>query len=265
MNRRPLYDPRLLRKSAERSAAAYRCACPFPHTVLTGVFDEGFLCGAVERFPSPDEIEWFKYDNPLERKLATNRLELIPAELAEIMLALNSKEFVASMEVLTGIAGLVADPDFVGGGLHLSRRGGKLDIHADFNYHPITGLHRRVNVILFLNPRWRPEYGGYLEFWPPDLSSPAQRIAPELNQLVIFNVNDLAYHGYPEPLRCPEHVTRKSIAAYYYNADRPECEKSAPHSTLYKKRQSDPFDPVLEELRSRRAVKRLADSNTRPR
>jgi len=249
-----------LRRSAEDSAGAYSDAKPFPHAILDSVFEDRFLAAAADRFPGPEDIAWYEYNNPFEQKLATNRIEDIPPEILQVMGALNCRDFVAALEVLTGIPGLMPDPEYIGGGLHMITPGGKLDVHADFNYHPITNLHRRVNVILFLNRDWRPEYGGCLEFWDAGLSGPAQRILPQFNRLVIFSVNDLAYHGSPERLNCPAHVTRKSVATYYYTRSRPENEQSPAHSTLYKRRPTDPYDPAVERLREQRAVKRLADA-----
>jgi hypothetical protein len=62
------------------------------------------------------------------------------------------------------------------------------------------------------------------------------RIDPEFNRMVIFTITDHAFHGHPEPLRCPEGRTRRSLAFYYYSAGRPDLERSAPHSTLWQER-----------------------------
>ena len=73
------------------------------------------------------------------------------------------------LEELTGIKNLIADKTLYGGGLHQVERGGKLDIHADFNIHKKFKWHRRVNLILYLNKNWKPEYNGYLELWDKDM------------------------------------------------------------------------------------------------
>ena len=44
------------------------------------------------------------------------------------------------------------------------------------------------------------------------------------NKLVIFNTTDFSFHGHPEPLKCPDNVTRKSLALYYYTNGRPKNE-----------------------------------------
>jgi len=46
---------------------------------------------------------------------------------------LNSAAFRGFLEELTGIAGFISDPHFAGGGLHETRPGAHLRVHADFN------------------------------------------------------------------------------------------------------------------------------------
>jgi hypothetical protein len=58
-------------------------------------------------------------------------------------------------------------------------------------------------------------------------------IAPLFNRLVIFETNEISYHGHPVPLSISDGMSRKSLAVYYYTVDRSE-EKIAPeHNTVY--------------------------------
>jgi 2OG-Fe(II) oxygenase superfamily len=253
----PFLDFDHLHAIAEREAERYRQASPFPHIVLDDVAHAPMLMEGVRQFPKPSELAWYTYDNPLEKKLALPHIERLPPLLQEMLHAFNSSEFTAFLERLTGITGLCADPEFYGGGLHQIERGGKLDIHADFNVHPHSQLDRRINAILYMNPGWKPEYGGHLELWDAEMTRACCRVLPTFNRLVIFNTTDWSYHGHPEPLQCPEHDTRKSIALYYYSKGRPACEQSPPHSTLYQRRPTDPPDAALNTLRRERAKGRL--------
>lgn len=244
----------------QRWKQLFRTAEPYPHIVLDGFLPAARAARAADAFPALADLPWYLYDNAFEKKLAYNDVTRMPQVLADLMWDLNAPTFVALMEELSGIPELVADDGFRGGGLHCVQRGGKLDIHADFNIHPTTGLHRRLNAILFLNREWKPEYGGGLELWSRDMSACVQRILPVFNRMVVFEVDDKAFHGHPEPLQAPEGVLRKSMAWYYYSAVSPAAESAAPHSTLYQPRPGDPIDPELERLRARRAVGRLADA-----
>ena len=247
---------------ARRRAPGYGSADPFPHAIIDGLFDARLLWRAAGSFPQPAQFSWYKYDNPLERKLAMPHVDRLPEQFRVLMEALNSASFVEFLEMLTGISGLRPDPEYVGGGLHQIEVGGKLDIHTDFNYHPTTKLDRRLNVLVFLNERWSEDYGGHLEFWDLGMTRAVQRILPVFNRMVVFNTSDLSNHGHPEPLNCPPGWTRKSLATYYYSDGRPAAERSAPHSTIYKKRPQDSDDQTIEALRVHRARGRLQDLKT---
>lgn len=235
----------------------YQNNSPFPHIVLDGIFNPSMLREVVRRYPTRYDLKWWKYDNILERKLARDDLRELHSSIRYLVYELMERRFVQFLECLTSIEGLIVDHTLNGGGLHQIVRGGKLDIHADYNYHPITRLDRRLNVLLYLNENWEPAWNGNLELWAPDMSRCVKSIEPKFNRMVVFSTTDTAYHGHPEPLNCPEHESRKSIALYYYTHGRPVYEKSEPHSTIFKRRPQDPLVEEFEELRRKRAEKRF--------
>ena len=152
-----------------------------------------------------------------------------------------SPPFLAFLEALTGIGPLIVDPTLFGAGLHQILRNGSLQIHADFNSHRQLRLERRVNVFLFLNHDWDDAWGGELELWNRPMTQCEARIAPVRNRLVVFSSTDYSYHGHADPLACPPHRSRRSIAMYYYTRDRPQWKmvlgnrtngKPIRHSTL---------------------------------
>jgi hypothetical protein len=123
--------------------------------------------------------------------------------------------------------------------------------------HPNLKLDRRVNLILYLNPGWRDEWGGHLELWNKEMTECQAKIPPLLGNMAIFNTTSESYHGHPDPLMCPEGTIRKSIALYYWTNGRPESEQRPQHSTIYKKRPGDPDDAELDKLREQRAKGRI--------
>jgi Rps23 Pro-64 3,4-dihydroxylase Tpa1-like proline 4-hydroxylase len=155
------------------------------------------------------------------RKIGIPRPEAMEACHRELFDELQSPAFLRLIERITGIVPLYNDPSLVGGGLHETYPGGYLNVHTDFNFHPVTKLQRRLNIIIYLNEQWRDEWAGHLELWPADNSVVAARVAPLAGRMALFETSETSFHGHPEPLACPEGVTRRSIAAYYY-ADWPE-------------------------------------------
>ena len=148
----------------------------------------------------------------------------------------NSKEFIYFLEKITGIQEIESDPHLYGGGIHRTKSGGRLAVHSDFNVHPITKKHRRINALLYFNKDWKLEYNGELELWEKDMNSSPIKIAPLFNRLVIFRITDDAFHGHPEIWNAPISIPRYSLALYYYTSDRPNEEKNEPHMALWQKR-----------------------------
>jgi hypothetical protein len=130
---------------------------------------------------------------------------------------INSPEFVRYMQDLTGIDPLYPDNDLNGGGLHVSRPGGYLNVHTDFNFHPTTHKNRRLNLLLYLNKDWKDEWNGHIELWDQQLEYPFLRAAPLIGRVLIFETSEDSYHGHPLPLKTPPGVYRSSLAVYYYS------------------------------------------------
>jgi hypothetical protein len=230
------FDREQLGALAESKREAYAAAAPYPHAVMDDFLPEEVLDEVLAEFPDPRGADWFAFDSPLERKLATKDDSTMGPATRRLLAELNSSAFVEFLERLTGIEGLVPDPHFVGGGLHQIEPGGHLKVHADFNRHPRTNLERRLNVLIYLNRDWKDEYGGAFELWNEDMSAAVEKVMPYFNRCVVFSTTSTSYHGHPEPLSCPEDRTRKSIALYYYSKDRPAEQSNGAHNTLFQAR-----------------------------
>lgn len=225
----------------------YTAAAPFPHARIDGVFPEAVLDRVLEEFPDPGTIDWIRFDDPRQKKLGSSVGNTLGPETTRFLHYLNSAPVIEFLERLTGIQGLIPDPYYEGGGLHQILPGGFLKIHADFNWHYRLRLHRRINVLIYLNKDWKEEYGGHLELWDRDMKTCREKILPVFGRVVVFNTTDTAYHGHPNPLACPPGMSRKSIALYYYSSSRPRGEISNAHWTLFKQRQGEEFKETLRE------------------
>jgi hypothetical protein len=153
-----------------------------------------------------------------------------------------SDGFLQLISTITGIPGLVYDPHYFGGGTHENLHGQGLVAHVDFNFHPITRQHRRLNLILYLTPEWDDAWGGSIQlhrdpYLPPSLDE-IVTITPAFNRLVIFETNEISWHGFPR-IELPadkQHLSRRSFALYYYTQSRPPEELGPEHSTIYVER-----------------------------
>lgn len=230
-----------MRDVALSANVEYLGAKPFSHIVLDNFFDQTILDQVLDEFPKPDAIRWQQFDSGQEIKLASAAESSFGPATRLLMYHLNSITFLEFLSKVTGIENLIPDPGFEGGGLHQIVRGGKLGVHADFNKHRGFGLDRRLNLLLYLNKDWREEYGGHLQLWDRDMRVCQKRVLPLFNRVMIFGTTDYTYHGHPDPLQCPEGMTRKSLALYYFSNGRPAEEVTGEHSTLFRARDERDF------------------------
>jgi Rps23 Pro-64 3,4-dihydroxylase Tpa1-like proline 4-hydroxylase len=156
--------------------------------------------------------------------------------LEQVFKELNSDVFLKWLQDITEVeTDLIADEELFGGGLHQSINGAYLNVHVDYNIHPKTNYHRRLNVLIYMNKDWKDAYEGHLELW--DLSQGDKvllgKYAPTFNRCVIFETNEVSFHGHPKALNTPKEINRKSIATYYYSKTRPLNEIVENHNTIY--------------------------------
>ncbi len=195
----------------------YRNAHPFPHIVIDDFLDSDVLRNVLKDFPSSEGKQFF--DREQERlKFQYQPGEVSSGLVRNLFAELNSRAFLGFLQELTGIEGLIPDPYFEGGGLHETKRGGHLGVHADFNVHDRLKLERRLNLLIYLNEDWDESFGGELELWNKQMSECAVRVKPVFGRAVIFNTALDSFHGHPDPLKCPPERSRRSIATYYYTS-----------------------------------------------
>lgn len=231
-------DTLLISSDAARAAArpfaeAYRRAEPYPHAGFDNFLPPVILDRVLEDLKSLPQAAT-RFDLAQERLKTSYMPERLGSYSKNLFYALNSRSFLAFLEELTGIEGLIPDPYFIGGGIHRIETGGHLDIHADFNHHGRMNLERRLNVLIYLNRDWKADYGGSFELWDKGMTRKVSSFVPEFNRMVCFSTTSNSWHGNPETVRHPQGEARQSIALYYYTATWDEGRKA--HSTLFRPR-----------------------------
>ena len=212
-------------------------ADPYPFIVLDNFLPEDVAAQIESQFPDVNSKGWINYTHVNKRKYGLNKFDLLPHAVQDVISQLHSQEFLDWLVGLTGIEKLIDDPSLEGGGIHQTQRGGHLNIHADFRSHPRHRTWKRqINLLIYFNREWKKEYGGLLELWSPDMKQAVQKLEPTYNRCVIFRTDKKSFHGYADPIQCPDNMSRKSIALYYFT----EEEEVVPlGSTDYRSRPGD--------------------------
>lgn len=205
----------------ENFAIAYQRARPFPHIALKDFWDAEQIAEVSRQVKEFSFFDGEKDFYGTQKKRYCGTYERMPPAVRELIDTCHHRSFIKFLEDMTGESDLVGDPQLVGGGIHSSTTGGFLKVHADFNWNEQLGLYRRLNLLIYLNSGWEESWGGSLELWSRDMSRKEVSIAPFFNTVAIFSTDESSYHGHPDPLNCPEGVTRDSIALYYYSPAKP--------------------------------------------
>ena len=208
---------------------AYQLASPFPHIVIDefmSEFDARFISKEMDNYTmwGSDGSEYSKQAqvNKFFTPWCDDNIEDIKRDMPltwKYLQYYNSPEFLRQLEDLTGIKGLIADNLYEGGGVHKIESGGKLSVHTDYSKHPRKDLYRRINLLIYLNEDWDPNWGGSLQLWNNDTKELVSEVQPMMNRAVIFNTTSTSLHGHPHPLNTPQGIARKSIALYYFTEE----------------------------------------------
>jgi hypothetical protein len=212
-------------------------ALPFRHLIIDDFLDPQLIQSLAANFPAFDEAKASDESGKPGQKCVHEEVKALGEGYCRLDALVQNEEFLNVINTITGIDGLIYDPLYYGGGTHENRGGQELDPHIDFNYHPVTNHHRRLNLILFLNEEWREDWGGLLELYaePDKEGHPAKTITPRLNRLVMFVTTEHSWHGFRR-INASADSSRKSFALYYYTVDRPVAETAPRHSTVYVER-----------------------------
>lgn len=220
---------------------SFNHATPYRHLVIDNFLCEKFAESLLDNFPR-FELLTRHYKGLNEQKSEGADFNSFHPAFTTLRETLNAEPFRKKISFITGIEDIFSTEDALGSGIHQGKNGSFLDIHIDFNLHHIKKIHRRLNLLIFLNKNWEEKYGGALELWNKDVTVLCKSYLPIFNRCVIFENNEISYHGYSK-INIPEGTSRKSFYNYYYtdfNQFRGEY-----HDTVFK---AKPFDSKLKKI-----------------
>lgn len=227
----------------EQLRHAFNSAKPFRFVAIDDFLEAGQAERVARSYPSFEEAAergtQFKTVNEL-RKIQVTDYEAFPEPVKELADALASAEFMQTLSDITGIRHLRWDPEFHGGGIHQTARSGILDVHVDFNLLEQRSWYRRLNLLIYLNERWNPAWGGMLELWDDKVRERHHAFMPVLNRCVLFETSEISFHGVTQ-VDAPDDTPRRSFACYYYTDTKPENYAGEAHGTIFKARPSEPL------------------------
>ena len=233
---------------------------PIPYILIDNFLKDDMYQSINKEYPNKLDESWWKYENPLEVKYANDKIHEYSKNTQNLFYALSHQEFINKIGNIFNIHNLEYDPHCHGGGLHMMPKYGRLNMHLDYEIHPITNKKRRLNIILYMNDEWDKSWNGDTQLWDETMSKCMVKSYPKRNKALIFVTNDDSWHGIPNKIMCPENIFRKTIAFYYVskkNDEKSKCRSKA----VFTKRPDDKYDERLEKLFEIRSNRRIENKD----
>lgn len=228
------------KNSTERLSQSFQKNSPCPHVSVQSLLEHNFCRRLISEFPAcdPSVLEKFHANGMRGGKTKHQRIRELGDSFCAFDDLVQSKEFLEILTRITGISNLIYDPEYYGGGSHESLNGERLLPHIDYNYHPTTRWYRRLNLLIYLNPEWQAEWGGQLELHSDPLTPDKDQItrcSAGMNNCTLLETTSTSWHGFPaiELPHDKRHLTRRSIAVYYYTLQPPSDDTALNRSTVY--------------------------------
>ena len=190
----------------------YLSAKPFSYLIIDDFCDQEKLMSLYSQIPDLENKsrDYMFAKNKFEKSNYA-ALGLLFKELQDELHSEKMNQFLSFISSKD----IFVDPKNFGGGLHQGKTKSRLDMHLDFNYHPLEkNWYREMNLLFYLNKDWKPEYGGDLII--QDLRTGIrQELSVPFNRLIIQKCSSYSLHGYNSH-NFPEGTYRTSIATYAY-------------------------------------------------
>lgn len=152
-----------------------------------------------------------------ERKWTSNAFDRLPDVLHHAALGIQSRAAIDLAQEVSGISGLLADPSCYAGGVSIMERGDFLNPHIDNSHDASRTVYRRLNLLYYCNPDWRPGDGGELELWDRGVRNQVA-IEPRFNRLVLMLTDRTSWHSVA-PIRRGE---RRCVSSYFFTEASPD-------------------------------------------
>ncbi|MCF8253107.1 MAG: 2OG-Fe(II) oxygenase [Bacteroidia bacterium] len=231
-----------LEANKEKFRKQFLEARPFPHIGISDICDKEKLELLYSQIPEIDtpSADYVFAKNKFEKSkyyemgglFLELHEDLISPKFAELITYISNED-------------IFIDPTFYGGGIHQGRKGSFLDMHADFNYHPLhDNWYRNLNLLLYINKDWKKEYGGELKL-EDGRTGEKTEVDVNFNTLAIMHCRSYTLHGY-DPINFPENQYRTSIAAYAYTIHQNHMESS--RTTVWHVKKENPLKFMLSKI-----------------
>ena len=176
------------------------------------------LAGRIyERFPASDAMVLKR--SIKENKHVAAQMDAFDPLLEEAVYAFQDPRVVEQIGRITHLSTLEPDVDLYAGGISAMSKGAYLRPHLDNSHDKDRQRYRVLNLLYYVTPAWRGEYGGSLQLWDTGPRGTPRTFPSLFNSLVIMLTNKGSWHSVNEV----RHDGRRCcISNYYFSRQSPD-------------------------------------------
>lgn len=163
------------------------------HFVIDDLLDSNVCKAIYDAFPR-DGNGFFNRDSFREKKRTSANLSSYDRILSDITYAFQDKRVVDLVAKLIEFDQIEPDPKLYAGGLSMMFPGDFLNPHIDNSHDGDRQKYRRLNLLYYVSPGWKLEYGGNLELWDNERKNP-KTLTAFTNRLAVMETNKTSWHS----------------------------------------------------------------------
>jgi Rps23 Pro-64 3,4-dihydroxylase Tpa1-like proline 4-hydroxylase len=230
LGRRELADSIIdsLSRAEDAARQEFRVSGRIPSFAIDGLLPVEIATAVYRAFPPPTAMVLKKTLGQL--KYVGYQMDRYDPLLEETIYAFQDPRVLELVSRITAIPQLLPDENLYAGGISLMERGHYLNPHLD-NSHDIQRTNYRVlNLLYYVTPGWRDEFGGHLELWDSGPGNPQRTLHSRFNRLVAMQTDERSWHSVSEVA----HEGNRCCVSNYYFSPRPVGQDAAYHVTSFR-------------------------------
>ncbi|HUI58484.1 MAG TPA: 2OG-Fe(II) oxygenase [Bryobacteraceae bacterium] len=219
---------RLSEQREEAAAAFNRRPAQIPSFVCDNLLPPAYAQAIYKAFPSTERLVLKKTLGQL--KYVGYQMSAYDPLLEEAVYAFQDPRVVNLIASITRITGLLPDERLYAGGVSLMAQGHYLNPHLDNSHDRDRQNYRALNLLYYVTPDWRDDYGGHLELWDNGPGQPQRTLHSRFNRLVVMRTDERSWHSVSPVI----HAAYRCCVSNYYFSPQPVGRDASYHVTSFR-------------------------------
>lgn len=192
----------------------------------------------------PDLKETIQRKSLRELKYTAFQMDKYDSLLEEVIYAFQDDSIVNLVADICNVKAIFADENLYAGGLSLMAKDNFLNPHLDNSHDKDRNRWRVLNLLYYVTPDWKLEYGGNLEVWPKGVKESQITIESKFNRLVVMATHQKSWHSVS---KVEVNNVRCCVSNYYFSL-KPLLPSDTFHVTTFRGRPKEKLKDLVLQL-----------------